>query len=202
MSVNGNITTPHGHTIRSAGRQHIAPGEILYLLPKKGVSLTKDWGASGDLRVGGTTELNGPVNIKGGKSEHNPKNWKTHFPWRGDSKNYIRGDTELRGNTNNIGDLNVGRNTNIKGNMSVNGNITTPNNHTINNPGRQHIAAGEILYLLPKSGVRIGKEWGGTGNLQVQGDLTVKGSTNISTLCIDGICLNKNELINLKKMSQ
>lgn len=48
------------------------------------------------------------LNIKGGKSVHNPQGWGTHFPWSGDGKNYIRGDTEMRGNTNNIGDINVG----------------------------------------------------------------------------------------------
>ena len=55
-----------------------------------------------DLLVGNTAYF------KGGASVHNPDNWQTHFPWAGDNKNYIRGDTELRGNVNNIGNLDIG----------------------------------------------------------------------------------------------
>ena len=65
-----------------------------------------------NLNVGGkingnSMNINKELNIKGGKSVHNPKNYWTHFPWS-DGKNYIRGDTEIRGNVNNIGDLTVG----------------------------------------------------------------------------------------------
>jgi hypothetical protein len=56
----------------------------------------------------GSSSFPQPVNFKGGSSVHNPDNWQTHFPWAGDNKNYIRGDTELRGNLNNIGDIDVG----------------------------------------------------------------------------------------------
>jgi hypothetical protein len=62
---------------------------------------------NGTLNVKGQTNVNGPLYIKGGKSVHNPHNWQTHFPWTGDNKNYIRGDTEISGNTNNIGDMNI-----------------------------------------------------------------------------------------------
>ena len=62
--------------------------------------------------LNGTVNVNGSTNFKGGSSEHNPHGWGTHFPWHGDNKNYIRGDTEMRGNTNNLGDLNVGRHLN------------------------------------------------------------------------------------------
>jgi hypothetical protein len=73
--------------------------------------------AMGKLWVGGATHLRGDVNIRGGRSEHNPGNWGTHFGYWSDLKNYIRGDTEIRGNTNNIGDLNIGRNANIQGRL-------------------------------------------------------------------------------------
>lgn len=43
-----------------------------------------------------------------------------------------------------------------------------------NNKGRLHISGNELLYLLNKNGVIIGKEWGGNGNLQVQGNLFFK----------------------------
>lgn len=41
--------------------------------------------------------------------------------------------------------------------------------------GRMHIAGPEYLYLLNTNGVIIGKEWGGSGNLSVQGILTMSG---------------------------
>ncbi len=44
-----------------------------------------------------------------------------------------------------------------------------------NNPGRMHIFTNEHLYLLQKGAVIVGKEWGGTGNLVVQGLLGVNG---------------------------
>jgi hypothetical protein len=72
---------------------------------------------NGTVNLNNTTNSHGNLNIRGGSSEHNPEGWWTHFPWEGDNKNYIRGDTELRGNTNNIGDMNIGRNLNVQGRM-------------------------------------------------------------------------------------
>ena len=151
----GDLTMKHGKIIRSGGRLHVHPQEMLYLLPKKGVHITKNWGASGDLNVQGTTKtnklrigdkwvmsgvgdahanddwlrlfhangkgyrgglaagklwtqdltvgkmsgttVNGPINLKGGKGATNPKNYQSHFPWSGDGRNYIRGDTTVDG---------------------------------------------------------------------------------------------------------
>ncbi len=61
----------------------------------------------------------------------------------------------------------------------TNGTIVIDNN-TIKNdkpgePGRIHVYGDERLYLLNKDGVIIGKEWGGNGNLQVQGNINVNG---------------------------
>jgi len=56
-------------------------------------------------------------------------------------------------------DINVGKNLNMKPGTKI------------NSDGRLHIS-GDELYLLPKNGVMIGKEWGGNGNLNVQGTLT------------------------------
>ena len=55
-----------------------------------------------------TVSVNGGLNITGGKSKHNPYNWRTYFNWHTDNKNYIRGDTEMRGNMGTIGDVTVG----------------------------------------------------------------------------------------------
>jgi hypothetical protein len=59
---------------------------------------------------------------------------------------------------------------------------------TIHSRGRMHIAGEELLYLLNKNGVIVGQEWGGNGNLTVEGseiigsDLTVGGTIN--GLCV------------------
>jgi hypothetical protein len=67
--------------------------------------------------------------------------------------------------------------------------------------GRLHITGGEILYLLNKSGVIVGKEWGGTGSLTVEGDLHTGGNVGIGTsdtgnqrLCVAGPTWLKGDL--------
>jgi len=50
---------------------------------------------------------------------------------------------------------------------------------TISGAGRLHITGEELLYLLNKSGVVIGKEWGGTGSLTVEGDLQANGAASV-----------------------
>jgi microcystin-dependent protein len=67
----------------------------------------------------------------------------------------------------------------IPGVLSISGNIKTPNGNTIECAGRQHMTGNEILFLLHKQGVIIGKHWGGNGNLTVDGDVTIGGSFNL-----------------------
>ena len=55
--------------------------------------------------------------------------------------------------------------------LDVNGDIQMAAAKTFSSPGRMHIYGEELLYLLHKSGVIIGQEWGGTGNLTVEGEL-------------------------------
>jgi hypothetical protein len=57
-------------------------------------------------------------------------------------------------------------------NLNATTSIKTP---TLSSDGRLHISGNELLYLLNKNGVIVGKEWGGNGNLNVQGDATVNG---------------------------
>jgi hypothetical protein len=45
---------------------------------------------------------------------------------------------------------------------------------TLSTSGRMHVNGGELLFLLNKDGVVIGKEWGGNGNLSVQGEIKGK----------------------------
>jgi len=58
--------------------------------------------------------------------------------------------------------------------LDVNGDIQMAAGKTLSSPGRMHITGNELLYLLHKNGVIVGKEWGGNGNLQVQGTLSAK----------------------------
>lgn len=91
---------------------------------------------NGNTNITGMGNVTGNLYIRGGSSEHNQGGWQTHFPWAGDNKNYIRGDTEIRGNTNNIGDLSVGRNMNVASTLNVQGatNLNKPVklNHKVN----------------------------------------------------------------------
>ena len=66
--------------------------------------------------------------------------------------------------------------TNINATGTITNGSTTLSGTTLKDTGRFHIASGELLYLLPKDGVIIGKEWGGNGNLQVQGIITTPGN--------------------------
>ena len=83
---------------------------------------------------------------------------------------------------------------NLTGSLNVNGKLITPNGHTIESVGRQHISGSELLYLLNKSGVIIGKEWGGNGNLQVQGELNVTGPIKGKQICLGGTCIDESHL--------
>jgi len=70
----------------------------------------------------------------------------------------------------------------VPGNINVQGDLVFPNQTTIKGAGRLHITGEELLYLLNKKGVMIGKEWGGTGDLNVQGNVGVGGNTYLAGL--------------------
>ena len=70
----------------------------------------------------------------------------------------------------------------VPGNINVQGDIVFPNQTTIKGAGRLHVGGEELLYILNKAGVMIGKEWGGSGNLAVQGDVVVKGRNILAEL--------------------
>lgn len=65
----------------------------------------------------------------------------------------------------------------VAGNAQVDGDIKMSSDpgigRTLSSGWRMHISGEESLYLLNKSGVIIGKEWGGNGNLWVQGDVGI-----------------------------
>jgi hypothetical protein len=76
-----NILKGPGNENNQGGRLHLASEDRIYLLPKQGVHITKDWGASGNLDIGGSLNIN-----NGGKPV-------THFNFNDTNVNYIRGDT-------------------------------------------------------------------------------------------------------------
>lgn len=61
------------------------------------------------------------------------------------------------------------------------GGIMIDAGQTIQSRGRMHVFGQELLYILNRSGAVIGREWGGNGNLSVQGNLSVGGS--LTGLC-------------------
>jgi hypothetical protein len=58
--------------------------------------------------------------------------------------------------------------------------LETPNGATIYARSRLHVHGEELLYILNKAGAVIGKEWGGNGNLSVQGNVTVGGDVMLT----------------------
>jgi len=68
----------------------------------------------------------------------------------------------------------------VPGTITLKGDLTFPEPNKIHGAGRLHISSGEILYLLPKTNVTIGKEWGGTGDLVVQGNQSVGNTISVA----------------------
>ena len=68
------------------------------------------------------------------------------------------------------------------GGLTIPGTLKVTAGQTIEGLGRLHMFGPELLYILNKSGVVIGKEWGGNGNLSVQGNLQVNESVNVNSI--------------------
>ena len=70
----------------------------------------------------------------------------------------------------------------VSNNLQIDGSVLTiASGAQITSPGRMHINGEENLFILNKNGVVIGKEWGGNGDLTVEGN-----QTNIGTLTVEG----------------
>jgi hypothetical protein len=91
--------TPEGQS-----RMHVYSQDELYILNKKGVVIGKEWGGTGNLSVQGNLSAQGITNT--GMTNLSRRDGRvTHFDWKDDQKNYIRGDTIIDGNTNINGQL-------------------------------------------------------------------------------------------------
>ncbi len=130
------------------------------------------------------------------KSMGDTNGWNWYHVYRNSNDQlFFGGDSSARGvwstgtrdfgiTMNNVNRLNInGSNGEIAFNTPT---ITLPNANNINTKGRQHISGDELLYVLNKNGVVIGKEWGGTGNLSVQGDTNIGGTTTMNNANITG----------------
>lgn len=183
-----------------------------------GIAANKLW-AGTNMYLMGNTESHGNLNIRGGTSEHNPNGWWTHFPFVGDNKNYIRGDTEIRGNTNNIGDLNIGRNANIQGRLHFNDPTMSKLPNGSNSSDSYYL---EKKVLSPNvSHLRLTMNddndeslqiWGGScaagdcansqGTMKhrfdASGNAVHAGDLRANRLCINDICVDASQLQALK----
>ena len=95
INLSKNLNMVNGATITSTGRLHIAPQEVLYVLPKKGTRVTKDWGSTGhiavhDLWVGQNLAVTDHIGCK--RLDITSKVGTTHFNYANTGNNYIRGD--------------------------------------------------------------------------------------------------------------
>jgi filamentous hemagglutinin family protein len=103
FSVNNddNGLTIKANAEAGKGRMHVTGEDELYVLNKKGMIVGKEWGGSGNVNIQGSIVAAGEphddwtgLNVK-----RRDGRW-THFDWKDDQKNYIRGDTDVDGHTN------------------------------------------------------------------------------------------------------
>lgn len=151
----GKIRLGDQHLLSGVGDAHAAkPDGWLRLFDKDGKNYHGGLAAaklySRDYaQFNGGVDINAQLNVRGGKSVHNPQLFGTHFAYS-DGKNYIRGDTEMRGNTNNIGDMNIGQHLNLKGGKS------------------EHNPAGWGTHF----------PWNGDQKNYIRGDTEIRGNTD------------------------
>ncbi len=156
-SVNGNLTSKGAMTLQSDDRKN------------------------GFTFFAGTDPNNGGGVINDTLDLHSYQNgaYKNHvasFGNNGSSTFY--GNVNVGQNLNASGNISSSGSISATGNLDVNGSITNKGNINMNqgtvlyNNGRMHINGEEILYILNKNGVNISKNWGGNGNLNVDGEFT------------------------------
>ncbi len=155
-------------------------------LASDGSITSKNLNVDGDLFINGPMSKIGPPgnkftlhtppdNRKGLWIAPSVNDGDTDWAWDRSLNLNRNGEHSLGGNLNMAGELRATKNIVANGNIIANRDINLPNSTTIAGNQRLHISTGEILYLLPKNGVQIGREWGGTGDLNVQGNFSVGG---------------------------
>jgi hypothetical protein len=169
--------------------------------------------ANSSLRTPGFYSSGAGNDFKGGASVHNPNNWGTHFPWHGDQKNYVRGDTEMRGNVNSIGDLTVGGNLSMAQNANVQGKLyfgdpaLSTNAHGTNNSDPYYIEKkvfsgnnSQLRLTINDDHDESFQIWGqscSAGNCHGEGQPRFKFYAD-GRMCIKDTCINEDDLKKLK----
>jgi hypothetical protein len=160
-----------------------------------------DWSKSFSLdEKGYVSAYGGGLNTRGGSSKHNPDKWGTHFPWEGDGKNYIRGDTELTGDMNLVGKINMTR--------------TDPGPMIERNYAAEEGNNRYGIGQYPTGATRVyaaGGHGPATVNLSIARDngqfddvLSVNTANNVvvngNNLCVKDVCVNKDEFAKIKSI--
>ncbi len=178
---------------------------------------------NGTTNLNNTTNINGHLKIKGGTSEHNKNNLETLFPNEENSKNYIRGDTNIDGNVISAGDLNINRDLTVNGTFTTN-KIKSNNVKLGHNFGGSWYDASPLSVYSPSVGASFGGDYyshfpGSDGNTYIRPGKTgasiiigdqgntknvMIGTANTSTklngnLCIKDVCLSSDELTKIKQ---
>lgn len=124
-------------------------------------------GTRADLHVTGDAVVgaggNGALTVRhvNGKASGNDGDDDLYLNWGTGRGVHVGGQT--------LAPLAVHGNAVVEGDLRASGGITLPPSGVIQGEGRLHISGGELLYLLNHDGVVIGTEWGGNGNLTVEG---------------------------------
>ena len=138
---------------------------------------------NGSSNFNGVSNFNDEVVFKGGMWNNTfPGN--THFPWGGDNKNYIRGDTIISGNTDVQGNFNAGNNVKISG-----------HDFEINNSIRKGNAEGsQRRAMVHDEGDKLNINYGNdyTGGVNISSNLDVKGDFSYT-----GVFKNNGRVINV-----
>jgi hypothetical protein len=179
---------------------------------KGGIAMGKLWVGTdswlnGDVHTQKYINANtGGINTRGGTAAENPNKWGTHFPWAGDGKNYIRGDTEIRGATNQLGDINVHKKIRFLDPANNGANdpyyiekiAPNPDNSTLrltinDNENESLEIWGDSCRTTGCGGPGVMRhKFTATGDARHTGDLNVDGK-----LCIQGACLTKADIARL-----
>lgn len=168
---------------------------------------------NGNTTLRGQLYIDGTTTFKGGRSDFNPNQLSTFLPYI-DGKNYIRGDTELRGKVTNVGSfesnkVKLGQRTFTEDSpLTVYSTVgkwgasfgsegglwshfPSQDQSTYIRPGRD----GSSIFIgdVGASQVSIGK---GDTDVQVNGDVNVKGQ-----ICIDDNCITAADIMKLKNIN-
>lgn len=235
MNIGKDVSIPNAKTNKlQIGDKHqlLSDGDYVKLFDKDGKNYFGGFAAANiysvDSIIGNAAEFNkasvkNSLTLTGGNSEHNPNNWKTHFPWDSDGKNYIRGDTSVRGNASVVGDIAVGRDVSV-GNLLQAKNIQASNIKLGHNWKGTWWDESPLTVYSQGIGASFGNEYfshfsgadgntyirpGKTGGSIVVGDVgntsSIKlGDDNTTTkimgsMCVGNTCFTKDDMTKVKQ---